>query len=277
MQGIKESIILAQEQREELKSELLKIQSSLTLSIIKKVGSYVFLYGLFYKKIPNGLSLDIAAQKDAIEKTKKFIEDCYVKLDIDFDPDILKKYNTLIESFEKLSQSRKIWDITSANFQDRVVTRSSASTVVKKRDVKFMFKQIADIKSDYNVPFFQNANGADLYFYPSFILMYANNKSFAIIGYDEVEFSSSSVRFVETGNVPADSKVIDRTWAKVNKNGSPDKRFKGNYQIPIAQYGNIQLRTRTGLNEEYQISNNESTMAFASAFKNYQNSLRHIN
>jgi hypothetical protein len=169
MQGVKESIILAHEQREELKSELLKIQSNLTLSSIKKVVSYVFLYGFFYKKIPGGLNLDIAAQKDAIEKTNKFIEDCYVKLNIDFDPDILKKYNTLIEAFEKLSQSRKIWDITSANFQDLVVTRSAASTVVHKRDVKFMFKQIADIKSDYNVPFFQNANGADLYFYPSFI------------------------------------------------------------------------------------------------------------
>jgi hypothetical protein len=74
MQGIKESIILTHEQGAELKSELIKIQSSLTLSNIKKVVSYVFLYGLFYKKIPNGLNFDIAAQKDAIEKTKKFIE-----------------------------------------------------------------------------------------------------------------------------------------------------------------------------------------------------------
>ncbi|MGB6152978.1 MAG: DUF4236 domain-containing protein, partial [Pricia sp.] len=77
------------------------------------------------------------------------------------------------------------------------------------------------------------------------------------------------------GKIPKDSKVIDRTWAKVNKNGTPDKRFKGNYQIPVVKYGEIQLSTDTGLNEEYEFSNYEFSEDFAKAFIDYQNLIKH--
>jgi hypothetical protein len=56
----------------------------------------------------------------------------------------------------------------------------------------------------------------------------------------------------------------------VIKNGSPDKRFKNNYQIPVVQYGRLHFSTRTGLNEEYQISNFEFTQEFGNAFQEYK-------
>jgi hypothetical protein len=62
----------------------------------------------------------------------------------------------------------------------------------------------------------------------------------------------------------------------VNKNGTPDKRFKGNYQIPIVRYGEISLRTSTGLNEEYEFSNYEFTEAFGQAFRDYQKTIKSL-
>lgn len=100
--------------------------------------------------------------------------------------------------------------------------------------------------------------------------MYSSNTNLAIIGFDELRLTHSYIRFTETGSVPRDSKVIDKTWAKVNKNGTPDKRFKGNYQIPVVKYGEITLMTNTGLHEEYQFSNYEFTEEFGLAFKDYQ-------
>ena len=149
-------------------------------------------------------------------------------------------------------------------------SRSSAGTLVKKQEVKFGFKTLPDIKFDYDAMFFKNANGADLYFYPNFIVMLLSTHKFAIIGIDELEFNHCGVRFTETGTIPKDSKIIDKTWAKVNKNGTPDKRFKGNYQIPIVKYGEIKLLTDTGVNEEYEFSNYEYSEDFATAFKDYQ-------
>ena len=276
MQGVKEAILLAHQQKEELKNDLLKIQSALGMSKVKRMLSYMLLYGLIKKTIPAHLKTDIETQKEAIKQTKDQIEKAYVKLEIEFDPELQEKYDKLVKAFKNLTASHKIWDVTSAHFQDRVVARSSASTIVKKREVKFTLKSLPNLKSNFEALHFQNANGADLYFYPSFIVMYSNVVNFAIIGFDEINLQHSYVRFTETEAVPADTKIIDRTWAKVNKNGTPDKRFKGNYQIPVVRYGEIYLKTTTGLNEEYEFSNYEFTEEFGRAFKDYQAAVKRI-
>jgi len=270
MQGIKEAIILAQQQKNELSADLNKIKKTLSVTKTKKILSYVLLYGLINKKIPQNSDRDIKAQENAISQTKDLIDKCYVNLDIDFDPEIRRKFENLYEAFRQLAASHKIWDITSAHFQDRVAARSSASTVVNRREVHFALKSLPYIQSDYQALYLKNANGADLYIYPAFIVMYTNETSFAIIGINEVNFQCTHTRFTETSPVPADSKVIGQTWAKVNKNGTRDKRFKNNYQIPIVRYGHIRLTTRTGLQEEYELSNYESTEKFGQAFKEFQ-------
>lgn len=279
MQGVKEAINTAHKQRSELKNDLLKVKAALAGSRLKLILSYIFLYGLIKKSIAEEIKTDIIAQNEAIRQLREQIENCFVGLDIEFDQEISEKYNRVVEAFRKLITSQKIWDVTSAYSQDRRVTRSSAGTIVKKQEVKFGIKPIPDIKSKFEPLCFNNSNGADLYFYPNFIIMYSSKKDFAVIGLDEVEFYQSYARFTETGTVPKDSKIIDRTWAKVNRNGTPDKRFKGNYQIPIVKYGEISLKTKTGLNEEYEFSNYEFTEEFGQAFKEYQrtiNSLKQI-
>ncbi len=84
------------------------------------------------------------------------------------------------------------------------------------------------------------------------------------------------VRFNETDNIPSDSKQIGTTWFKVNKNGTPDRRFKDNYQIPIVRYGDLVLKTQNGLFEEYQFSNFELSQEFAVTFLNYLQELKKI-
>ncbi|KQS30986.1 hypothetical protein ASG33_11525 [Dyadobacter sp. Leaf189] len=276
MQGIKEAILLAHQQRLDLQMDLRKIQFAATLSVFKLAASYILIYGLVKKAIAENIRVDLLAQKEAVKQTKQQIENCFVKLEVDFEPHIQEKYDALIRAFQKLTSSHRIWDVTSAHYQDRVAARSSASTLVNKRDVRFTLKSLPDIKSDLNALYFQNANGADLYFYPSFIIMYSSKTSFAVIGFDEIQFNYRYVRFTETGSVPPDSTIIDRTWAKVNKNGTPDKRFKNNYQIPIVKYGEISLQTNTGLNEEYEFSNYEYTEEFGRAFVDYQNAIRKL-
>jgi hypothetical protein len=270
LQGVKEAIILAHQQRKELKHDILSFHTALGTSKFKRILSYLLLYGLIFKHVPKNLTADIAAQEDAINQTKAALENCYVSLEVDFDSEIKGKYDNLVNAFKKLATSHKIWDITSAHFQDRVIARSSASTIVNKQEVKFSLRSIPDVRSNYEALYFQNANGADLYCYPSFIIVYSNETDFAIIGIDEINLQQRAVRFTETEAVPADSKVIDKTWAKVNKNGTPDKRFNGNYQIPIVRYGEIRLSTPTGLNEEYEFSNDESAEEFGNVFKEYQ-------
>ncbi|MBN8587922.1 MAG: DUF4236 domain-containing protein [Rhodothermia bacterium] len=277
LQGIKEAILGAHDQRQELNNDLFKIKSTLAKTKFKLAASYIFLYGIINKTIKESYKSDIVAQKDAIKQLQEQISNCYVNFEIEFDDEIKQKYEKVVSTFKQLISCHKIWDVTSANYQDTRVTRSAAGTVVQKREVRFGIKSLPDVKSTYEPLWFKNANGADLYFFPNFIIMYSTRTKFAVIGLEELEFYNSYTRFVETGTVPRDTKIIDKTWAKVNKNGTPDKRFKGNYQIPIVRYGEIKLRTKTGLNEEYEFSNYEFTEEFAKSFKDYQDTISRLN
>lgn len=274
MQGVKETIIAAHDQRLELEKDLQDVKKTFIQSKRKLIFSYVFLYGFIKKSIPQGIKADISNQEEAINQIQRQVENSAVQLDFIFEDDLLKCYDGVMEAFKKLCTSNKIWDVTSANDHDKVKTRSAASIVVNKKEVRLDMKTIPDIKANFNPLYFQNGNGADIYFYPNFIIVYSSKSKFAIIGINELQFKFSTVRFVETGTVPNDSKIIDKTWAKVNKSGTPDKRFKDNYEIPILRYGNIALQTSTGLNEEYEFSNYEFTQAFADAFLSHQNRIK---
>jgi len=61
----------------------------------------------------------------------------------------------------------------------------------------------------------------------------ASNKVFIVrcgkvwfVNYEDINISTSQVRFIESDPVPNDAVIVDRTWLYVNKNGTPDKRFK---------------------------------------------------
>lgn len=270
MSGIKESILVAQRQKTELETDLKKIKKALTFSKTKKIVSYILIYGFIDKKVIQTINQDIIAQKEAIIETQIVIDNSAINIDVQFDDPTKRKYDRFYNAFKNLSKSHRIWDITGAHFQDRVAARSNASTLVNRREIKLGLKSLPIIKSNYEALYFQNINGADFYFYPTFVMMFTNNQNFAIIGIDELNLISTSVSFTETSSVPRDSKIIRKTWAKVNKNGTPDKRFKNNYQIPVVQYGRINLSTSTGVNEEYQMSNYEFTQEFGDAFKEYK-------
>lgn len=74
--------------------------------------------------------------------------------------------------------------------------------------------------------------------------------------------------------MPKDGKIVGYTWNKTNKNGTPDKRFKDNYQIPIAAYGELSITTSNGVKEDYYCSSNEATKDFSKSYNEYRNILK---
>jgi hypothetical protein len=274
MAGIKEAIISAQKQKEELKKDLNNVKQALVFSKLKLVTGYILLFGLIKKQISINTKIEIKAQNEAIAAINEQLEYSKVNLNIEFAPEIKLKYDRLVNAFNKLITSQKIWDVTSAHAHDGVRSRSGASTIIKKKEAKVSFKSIPEIKCDFQPFWFNNINGSDLYFYPNFIVMLNSIHDFALIDINELNFNFSSTRFIESGQVPSDSKIIEYTWAKVNKNGTPDKRFKENYQIPIVKYGNIELQTKTGLKEEFEFSNYEYCEEFSRAFLDYQQTIK---
>jgi len=101
-------------------------------------------------------------------------------------------------------------------------------------------------------------------------MMQCLSRDFALIDVRELEVRCSQSSFIEEEGVPTDSEIIGQTWYKANKDGSRDRRFAGNYQIPIARYAELEVRSSTGLYEVYQFSNYSCAINFFHALKDYQ-------
>jgi len=77
------------------------------------------------------------------------------------------------------------------------------------------------------IPRLGNANGGDIYLFPTFLVFlvflvyYDRLNHFALLEYSAIQF-----RCRRRGN-------RSHAWAKSNKDGSRDIRFKSNFQIPV--------------------------------------------
>lgn len=270
LQELKKTLLDCYQERNDLKKEIGKAKSKLTFTTVLLVSSYILIFGLFIKWFNENRK----DKKEFLMDLEKQLENCFVNLDIDADIQIDSKYLGLLETYKNLLTSELIWDITSSVSVDQRATRSAAAAAVTRRAVKFDFGNIDIIKSKYDALHFENANGGDIYIYPAFVAIVDAQKKFGLVDIRELDFNFHGQRFIEEEKVPKDATVVDHTWVKVNKNGSPDKRFKDNYQIPICLYGDIELTSTTGLNEAYSISNFDKSEKFAVAMMEYQKMIK---
>lgn len=266
LQDLKKTLLDCYQERNDLKREIIKAKSNLTFATVLMVFSYILIFGFFIKWFKENRK----DKKEYLVDVQNQLDNCFVNIDMDVDEQFDKKYLALLENYKTLLSCEKIWDITSSVAVDQKTTRSAASTSVTRKLVKFGFGNIDIIKSKYDALRFENANGGDLYIYPAFLAIVDAQKKFGLVDIRELDFNFHGQRFLEEESVPKDAAVVDKTWAKVNKNGSPDKRFKDNYQIPICQYGEIELTSTTGLNEAYSLSSYEKSKQFAVAMMEYR-------
>lgn len=269
LQELRKTLLDCYQERNELKREIKKTKGKLTFATIIMVFSFLLVFGFFVKWFKENRK----EKKEYLEDLKTQLENCFINIDMDVEEQFEMKYYELLDNYKKLLTSSKIWDITSTSSIDRKRTRSAASTAVMRRLVRFGFGNIDIVKSKFDALHFENANGGDIYIYPAFLAIVDASKKFGLIDIRELDFHFHSQQFVEEEKVPKDAIVIDHTWAKVNKNGSRDKRFKDNYQIPICKYGEINLSSETGLNEAYSFSSYEKSAGFARAMTDYQKTI----
>ena len=191
---------------------------------------------------------------------------------VEIEKEQAEPYFRMRDGFARLCECAAIWDVKSHQATDRFHERTTATMRVNRQRVTFSLDGSDLIQWEQKVPHLRNSKGGDLFLYPGFILYRAAREAFSVIDYHDVNGKAASVSFQEEEAVPADSKVIGQTWAKANKDGSRDRRFTNNYQIPIALYACLTLKSESGLWEEFQFSNPERLVQFLEAFNAFVNS-----
>jgi hypothetical protein len=223
----------------------------------------------------------IAFLNDQIEKYENNITDkknelsnSVISTKIPDNENIISKFSSLKKTFNTLSQSEFVWDITTSQFIDRVKIRSAASKSLERKTVNIFFSSVDLIQCDEEPFTFKMQMAVISTFIPTLIIIVTPTKEFALLDYRDIDLSYSESHFIEEEKFPKDSIQVGITWAKVNKDGSRDRRFSNNYQIPIALYGQLHWETKKGFNEVYQFSNADSAQNFYEAFLDYKSNIR---
>lgn len=151
-----------------------------------------------------------------------------------------------------LSENHALWQVNDVynNQRTRVhagAGRSLARTAisVKKRQPPFLLTN--------TVCYSINLKKEKLYILPDKILVTQGSKVGAV-PLSELNISFKTQRFIED-SAPKDATILGYTWQYVNNNGTPDRRFKNNRQLPICNYGSIELNSSQGFNTMLHCSN----------------------
>ena len=206
-------------------------------------------------------------KKKLINKLAESLENAYINLNFRKGMKDAGSWDEAVYYFQELFQCCKIWDLTSQQETDKFRQRTIADKSFERKIITARtHKELEFIKSDIDNLYLPNMNGADIYIYPTFIVLFKNYKKFSIHDLKDVDISIQASSFQEEQGVPKDSEVIGYTYKYTNKNGQPDKRFSNNYEIPVVRYGDLQLRSNSGINDRYQFSDFDKFIEFAKAF-----------
>lgn len=203
--------------------------------------------------------------EDEFDETQAHLDGCFVEVDFAFDDATRNSYAALVQAFEALRNVQAIWDITASAAVDRVTQRTTAHSALTRVRVAFDFTSSTIIRSQYRAMRLGNVGGRDLQIFPGFVMMREASRDFALIEFPQFECKLATSNFIEEEAVPSDAEQIGATWKRANKDGSQDRRFNDNYQIPVLRYGGLALSSPTGLGEVYQVSNYAKAAAFAQA------------
>lgn len=182
-----------------------------------------------------------------------------------FEPDILTQ-----NAFEELDAGARVAMKSSRtnSVAQTAVYRDSRYSAGAGRGLKFESASIAigqapGVRANVDVPLLKTKS-TTLAFFPDRVLVF-KGKSVGGVTYDRLKFTSKPVSYIENDGLASDAKVIGRTWQYVNQNGSPDRRFKNNRELPICEFNECSLTTPDGLDVHFFASRPGAFDAMAKA------------
>lgn len=262
--------------RRQLVTAVSEDQRLLDDSIRKLQFAQTFIVRIFTQNAVTQLAQAVADARETLEAREIELEGCVIEVDFSFDDASLVSYAALVRGFESLATCQRIWDVTAVQSTNQVLERTLATTALSRTLVTFDFTAPEIVKSAHLAMRLGNASGRYIHLYPGFLLMKDGGGDFALIEYSELEAGFSQSRFIEEGSVPSDAEVVGQTWKKANKDGSPDRRFRDNYAIPIVRYGELIFRSATGLFEAYLFSAYDKADTFHQALMGHRRSLEEL-
>lgn len=176
-----------------------------------------------------------------------------VNLEYVIDEDQREAISQRMDPMLRVTECQKVWRIMQSSKVIDKKYSAGASNTVKRIACKVSRVPPFPFKSDTQAASFKSGKET-LVFLPDKLFLIQGNKIGAL-SYSDLSTSAHVTRFIEEEGVPKDASIVGRTWKYVNKSGGPDRRFKNNRELPVCLYGELELRSLSGLNTILMFSN----------------------
>jgi hypothetical protein len=181
----------------------------------------------------------------------------------DLDADLAKRFASVREACKDLASSEKIWHLSDSPEQ-RTLKAGEIYFPPERAPAPVGLLETPGIRA--NVPIWGiDVGDRRIFFFPDGVLAHRDER-YEGLSYKSIEVDFSAARFFEEEEVLADAEVVGRTWRFTREDGSPDRRYTPNPQIPVILYGILHITGPSGLDVRLQVSNRVAAARFARAF-----------
>lgn len=211
-----------------------------------------------------GIVVLIAGLSASIWLHQRFKEAHTQEIHYSLDEQAIANFRATQSAISSLSDCSNVWTLQTQAATHDLKRNAGASTLITRKTATIGNLPTKGFKPSLPISSVA-ANGTIIHFLPDQVLFFSGNR-YASAEYSQLKINAVPTRYIEAESVPRDSTQVDTTWRFVNKNGGPDRRFNNNRQLPILQYGEITLRTDSGLHVILQTSSYNKAAAFAAGF-----------
>jgi hypothetical protein len=272
LESFKALLLAASLRQREIKEDISKAKSQLLWARTLQALGWASLVSAAIKPIRKSAERAVSARRNEITTLKANLEATPISVDFDMDSEAALPHARMQDSFGLIAGCHRTWSVKSTQRIDSVKARTLAGTVVNRKLASLGWSADRLVATrDPPLALGVQDGRAVAYFYPGFVLVAAKSGGeFGLIDILELDVRARTSYFNETESVPRDTVIVGHTWAKCNKDGSRDRRFANNSQIPVVEYGDLTLKGPGGFNESLMTSSARPCHDFASAVSEMQ-------
>ena len=175
-------------------------------------------------------------------------------------------YRHFVDAFDALMSCSGKWHIEAGGAVTDVVTwkqNAGAAHLVQRSPTDLTYKLPYAIKSNITPPALR-VGAQTIYFFPDVALI-QDGLTFGAVGYADLQLTWQVSNSIVPDDVPDDARIIGYAWQHPNKDGTPDRRYRENRQLPICAYEAMHISSPQGVNELVEFSRLGVVQGFVAA------------
>nr|DAH96250.1 MAG TPA: Protein of unknown function (DUF4236) [Caudoviricetes sp.] len=175
-----------------------------------------------------------------------------IEISYEYDESGRKKHDKIIHAIECFSDAAVLWQINDVYAHNNRRVHAGTAQSVSRTRVKIT-KKVPHFLRTTECCYYAKLKKEKIYLLPDMMLI-VSGKQVGAVDFSDFHIHFDTTQFVEENSAPSDAKIIRTTWKYVNNDGTPDRRYKGNAQLPVCLYAVVDIKTDTGVNLQLYLS-----------------------